>query len=184
MKRKQPTSRVVSHCSHSSDRCPQLSFQSTTNSGNAATEHGLKWLSCRACRVLSLWLRHGCPSTASWAAKSPHSSQLFRPNTTHNHREQEQALYPFTREIQNIAITSMASWSFSMSSPFFFSDSADAFLVVTTVTTLVTVGPVFYKKCLKTWLHYCTKQRPSCKKHTEYLYFWILYAEQFISYFP
>lgn len=33
-----------------------------------------------------------------------------------------------------------------MSSPFFFSVSADAFLVVTTVTTLVTVGPVFCKK--------------------------------------
>lgn len=40
-------------------------------------------------------------------------------------------------------ITSMASWSFSISSPFFLSESTTAFLVVTTVTTFVTVGPDF-----------------------------------------
>lgn len=97
------------------------------------------------------------------SSKYPHPSQLFRPNTTNNHRKQEEALCLFTGEMQNISITSIASWSFSMSSPFFFSDSAAAFLVVTTVTTLVTVGPVFCKNSLKKLMHYCVKQNHPVK---------------------
>lgn len=77
-------------------------------------------------------------------------------------------------ETQDTSITSIASWSFSISSPFFFSAAA-AFLVVTTVTTLVTVGPDFYKNSSEKLLCYPIKEKPYRIKSVIYLYFWMHY---------